>query len=77
MSLARMEAEVRGIVIYSILARELNETAGFTRKAMGATFEGQTKDTDGQVWAEAEVEGVSSEVSTRSCQTVIIGLTCG
>lgn len=32
---------------------------------MGATFEGQTKDTDGQVWAEAEVEGVSSEVSTR------------
>ncbi|KAI0711179.1 FAD binding domain-containing protein [Cerioporus squamosus] len=35
---------------------------GFTRKAIGATFEGQTKDGDGQAWADVEAEGVSSDV---------------
>ncbi|KAI0742772.1 FAD binding domain-containing protein [Daedaleopsis nitida] len=34
---------------------------GFTRKAIGATFEGQTKDDDGQVWADTEIDGLSSE----------------
>ncbi|KAI0765037.1 FAD binding domain-containing protein [Fomes fomentarius] len=34
---------------------------GFTRRAIGATFEGQTKETDGQVWAEAEVDGIGSD----------------
>ena len=40
--------------------------AGWTRKAIGATFEGQTKDTDGQVWADVVVEGISSEVGVYS-----------
>ena len=40
--------------------------AGWTRKAIGATFEGQTKDTDGQVWADVVVEGISSEVGAYS-----------
>ena len=39
---------------------------GWTRKAIGATFEGQTKDTDGQVWADVMVEGISSEVGVYS-----------
>lgn len=30
---------------------------------MGATFEGVTKDGDGQVWADVTVENVSTEVS--------------
>ncbi|KAI0674217.1 FAD binding domain-containing protein [Trametes maxima] len=34
---------------------------GVTRKQIGATFEGQTKDLDGQVWADVEVEGLSSD----------------
>ncbi|TBU59346.1 FAD binding domain-containing protein [Dichomitus squalens] len=34
---------------------------GFTRRAIGATYEGQTKEEDGQVWADAEVEGVDSD----------------
>ena len=33
-----------------------------TRKAMGATFEGQTKEEDGQVWADVVVEGLDHEV---------------
>ena len=36
---------------------------GFTRKAIGATFEGQTKEEDGSVFADVEVEGLSSDVS--------------
>ena len=36
---------------------------GFTRRAIGATFEGQTKEEDGQVWADVEVEGIGSDVS--------------
>ncbi|PIL26347.1 hypothetical protein GSI_12103 [Ganoderma sinense ZZ0214-1] len=31
-----------------------------TRKAIGATFEGQTKDEDGQVWADCVIEGLDS-----------------
>ncbi|KAI0646240.1 FAD binding domain-containing protein [Trametes meyenii] len=34
---------------------------GVTRKLIGATFEGQTKDLDGQVWADADVEGLSAD----------------
>ncbi|KAI0711180.1 FAD binding domain-containing protein [Cerioporus squamosus] len=34
---------------------------GFTRKAIGAMFEGQTKEDDGQAWADVEAEGVSSD----------------
>ena len=41
---------------------------GFTRRAIGATFEGQTKDADGQAWADVEVEGISSEVGVFSCR---------
>ncbi|RPD78983.1 hypothetical protein L226DRAFT_501441 [Lentinus tigrinus ALCF2SS1-7] len=35
---------------------------GFTRKVIGATFEGQTKDADGSVFADVEAEGLSSDV---------------
>ncbi|RDX54609.1 monooxygenase [Lentinus brumalis] len=34
---------------------------GFTRKAIGAKFEGETKEADGQTWADIEVEGISSD----------------
>lgn len=37
--------------------------AGVTRKQIGATFEGQTKDLDGHVWADVYVDGLSTEVS--------------
>lgn len=37
--------------------------AGITRKQIGATFEGQTKDLDGHVWADVYVDGLSTEVS--------------
>ncbi|KAI0746891.1 FAD binding domain-containing protein [Daedaleopsis nitida] len=33
----------------------------FTRKAIGATFEGQTKEGDGTVWTDVKVEGLSSD----------------
>ncbi|KAI0816870.1 monooxygenase [Trametes gibbosa] len=33
---------------------------GPTRRQIGATFEGQTKDVDGQVWADAHVEGLAT-----------------
>ncbi|KAI0752573.1 FAD binding domain-containing protein [Daedaleopsis nitida] len=34
---------------------------GFTRRAIGLTFEGQTKEDDGQAWTDAEIEGIPSE----------------
>ena len=36
---------------------------GFTRRAIGATYEGQTREEDGQVWADVEAEGIGSDVS--------------
>ena len=39
---------------------------GVVRGFIGATFQGQTKDADGQVWAECEIEGLSDDVSA-SC----------
>ncbi|RPD54667.1 hypothetical protein L226DRAFT_509677 [Lentinus tigrinus ALCF2SS1-7] len=35
---------------------------GFSRKAIGATFEGQTKDADGVVFADVEAEGIFADV---------------
>ena len=35
---------------------------GFTRKAIGATFEGQTKEEDGTVFADVEVEGLGHNI---------------
>ncbi|KAI0659090.1 FAD binding domain-containing protein [Cubamyces menziesii] len=34
---------------------------GVTRKLIGATFAGQTKEADGQVWADLELEGLSDD----------------
>ena len=34
-----------------------------TRTANGAVYEGQTKDADGQVFADVVLDGISSEVS--------------
>ncbi|KAH9846386.1 FAD binding domain-containing protein [Lenzites betulinus] len=34
---------------------------GPTRRLIGALFEGQTKDLDGQIWADAEVEGLAAD----------------
>ena len=33
---------------------------GFTRKAIGATFEGETKESDGIVFADVEAEGITT-----------------
>ncbi|KAI0646239.1 monooxygenase [Trametes meyenii] len=34
---------------------------GVSRKLIGATFEGQTRDLDGQVWADVKIEGLPSD----------------
>ena len=35
---------------------------GPTRKLLGLTFEGETRDADGQVWGDVEIEGLPREV---------------
>ncbi|KAJ7209278.1 FAD binding domain-containing protein [Mycena pura] len=35
---------------------------GSTRKLLGLTFEGETKDTDGMVWGDVEIKGLGSDV---------------
>ena len=35
-----------------------------TRKSIGATFEGETRDADGMAWTDCELEGITNEVST-------------
>ena len=39
---------------------------GVMRKLIGATFEGQTKDAEGMVWTECDIEGegITREAST-------------
>lgn len=34
---------------------------GTSRKLMGLTFQGETRDADGQVWADVEIDGLSNE----------------
>ena len=41
---------------------ELSNLLGVTRKLIGATFEGETKEADGSVYADVVIEGLSSEV---------------
>ena len=43
---------------------ELNILTGITRKVIGATFEGETKDADGSVYEDVVLEGLSPEVCT-------------
>ena len=35
----------------------IHKHIGVTRKLIGATFEGQTRDAEGMVWTECEIEG--------------------
>ena len=42
--------------------KESNILSGITKKIIGATFEGETKDADGSVYADVVIEGLSSEV---------------
>ena len=53
----------------------MTSPVGFTRRAIGATFAGQTKDDDGQAWADVEIEGIDSEVSATLCHLEISELT--
>ena len=39
---------------------DLPARTGFTRKAIGATFEGETKESDGIVFADVEAEGITT-----------------
>ena len=41
---------------------ELSNLLGVTRKLIGATFEGETKEADGSVYADVVIEGLSTEV---------------
>jgi 2-polyprenyl-6-methoxyphenol hydroxylase-like FAD-dependent oxidoreductase len=40
-----------------------NGARGPTRKLLGLSFEGETKDTDGMVWGDVEIQGLGSDVS--------------
>jgi len=35
---------------------------GSTRKLLGLTFQGETRDADGQVWGDVEIKGLTSDV---------------
>ena len=54
------------VLFYPVsLGRQIEESiilSGITRKIIGATFEGETKDADGSVYADVVIEGLSSEV---------------
>ncbi|KAI0674231.1 FAD binding domain-containing protein [Trametes maxima] len=52
------ETHQRARVAYVIGA---DGARGATRRLIGAAFDGQTKDLDGQVWADVDVEGLSSQ----------------
>ncbi|KAJ7647809.1 FAD binding domain-containing protein [Roridomyces roridus] len=49
---------------YDIKAKYLigaDGAKGVTRKLLGLTFEGQTRDTDGMVWGDVEIQGLGSD----------------
>lgn len=52
--------------------RLLISGVGVTRRQIGSTFEGLTKDGDGQVWADVRVENLSAEVSKKCLEPVYI-----
>ena len=56
-----------------MIANVFLELTGFTRRAIGSAFEGETKEEDGQVWADVEIEGIDSEVGI--CTRIQLGNT--
>ena len=56
------------VPIHCLLARLCSHTRfyrlllGATRKLLGLTFEGETRDTDGMVWGDVEIQGLPSDV---------------
>ena len=44
----------------------LRSGTGPTRKLLGLTFEGETRDADGQGWGDVEIDGLTPEVSAVS-----------
>ena len=63
MSSAPMVLEVRPLTKCGTSFECSHTLAGVTRKLIGATFAGQTKEADGQVWADLDLEGLSDDVS--------------
>ena len=55
---------------------ELSNPLGVTRKLIGATFEGETKEADGSVYADVVIEGLSTEVRPGYYLADINELTC-
>ena len=67
MSLVRTVLEVSQLDIRTVSGgRNSPVMIGFTRKTIGATFEGQTKEGDGTVFADVEAEGVPHDVCDNS-----------
>ncbi len=51
---------------FAICSLMLDARTGFTRRAIGCAYEGETKEEDGQVWADVEIEGIDSQVGLQS-----------
>ena len=60
----RMALEVRSCCFDAAVQNvvDLSSLLGVTRKLIGATFEGETKEADGSVYADVVIEGLSTEV---------------
>ncbi len=56
--------DAKGIVILHLEAASNDIIyTGNSRKLLGLTFQGETRDTDGMVWGDVTIKGLTSEVS--------------
>ena len=65
LGLTALEASSEAVVHITVLIRI---HAGMTRKFIGATFEGQTRDAEGMVWTECDMEGEGITREVSACQ---------
>lgn len=56
----------RGIFVYLHISHDndmFDPIAGSTRKLLGLTFQGETRDADGMIWGDVEIPNLPSDVS--------------
>ena len=49
-------------------------SSGSTRKLLGLTFQGETRDADGQIWGDVEIKGLTTDVCQASLHIFVVGL---
>ena len=58
-----MVQEVRSFLFDELFRINKHRVLGSSRKLLGLSFEGETRDADGMIWGDVRIRGLSNDVS--------------